>query len=222
MTKVMIAGGGIGGISAAISLLQAGFDVEVYEQAGDLMEIGAGIQLSANAMHVLFSHGLRDQLAKFWVKPSAYVFRLHDSGEIVAKIPLAEEHERQHRAPYCQFHRADLLAVMVSRLFELKPNAVRLNHRVVGYDEMTDGVNVLFEGGSSAVGDVLVGADGVKSRVRSQLLGAAKPIYTGDCAWRLIVPSERIKSRAEHEMRWQHGWGLASMQCRIICAADGS
>jgi 2-polyprenyl-6-methoxyphenol hydroxylase-like FAD-dependent oxidoreductase len=200
MTKVIVAGGGIGGISAALSLLKAGLDVEVYEQASELMEIGAGIQLSANAMHVLFGHGLRGQLSKLWVKPSAYVFRLHDTGEVVSKIPLAEEHERQHGAPYCQFHRADLLDVMASHLFELKPDAVRLNHRVVGYEEMKGGVKILFEGGSSAVGDILVGADGVKSRIRSQMLGAAKPTYTGDCAWRLIVPSKRLKSHAEHEM----------------------
>ena len=200
MTKVIVAGGGIGGISAALSLLKAGLDVEVYEQASELMEIGAGIQLSANAMHVLFGHGLRGQLSKLWVKPSAYVFRLHDTGEVVSKIPLAEEHERQHGAPYCQFHRADLLDVMASHLFELKPDAVRLNHRVVGYEEMKGGVKILFEDGSSAVGDILVGADGVKSRIRSQMLGAAKPAYTGDCAWRLIVPSKRLKSHAEHEM----------------------
>ena len=85
MTKVLITGGGIGGISTALSLVKHGFNVEVYEQASELMEIGAGIQLSANAMHVLLAHGLEPQLSKLWVKPSAYVFRLHDTGEIISR-----------------------------------------------------------------------------------------------------------------------------------------
>src|SRR5262245_40738909 len=131
MTKVLIVGGGIGGISTALSLLKSGFEVEVYEQASALLEIGAGIQLSANAMHVLVSHGLERQLSKLWVKPSAYVFRLHDTGEIISRVPLAEAHERQHGAPYCQFHRADLLDTMASHLRAVGPAVVRLNSRVV-------------------------------------------------------------------------------------------
>jgi len=200
MKKVLIAGGGIGGISAALSLLKNGFEVEIYEQAAALMEIGAGIQLSANAMHVLISQGLEERLSTLWVKPSAYVFRLHDTGEIISKIPLAEAHERQHGAPYCQFHRADLLDTMAARLRELAPDAVRLNSRVVAYEETDSGVTIRLENGDSASGDLLIGADGVKSAVRAQLLGAARPTYTGDSAWRLVVPSKRLKPHGEHEM----------------------
>jgi salicylate hydroxylase len=200
MTKVLIVGGGIGGISTALSLLKSGFEVEVYEQASALLEIGAGIQLSANAMHVLVSHGLERQLSKLWVKPSAYVFRLHDSGEIISRIPLAEAHERQHGAPYCQFHRADLLDTMAAHLRAVGPAVVRLNSRVVFYEETGTGVTIRLHNGSTASGDVLVGADGVKSTIRAQLLGAAKPIYTGDSAWRLVVPSNRLKFHAEREM----------------------
>jgi salicylate hydroxylase len=200
MTKVLIAGGGIGGISAALSLLQRGLDVEVYEQAPALMEIGAGIQLSANAMHVLLNHGLKDVLSKLWVKPSAYVFRLYDTGEIISKIPLAEAHERLHSAPYCQFHRADLLDALAARLREIGPAVVRLNSRVAGYEETGAGVMIRLQDGSTARGDILVGADGVKSSIRAQLLGAAKPTYTGDSAWRLLVPSNRLKPYGEREM----------------------
>lgn len=200
MTKVIVVGGGIGGISAALSLLKSGFDVEVYEQAPELTEIGAGIQLSANAMHVLFSHGLEKELSRLWVKPSAYVFRLHDTGEVVAKIPLAAAHEQHHKAPYCQFHRADLLSVMAARLFAVAPRAVRLNRRAVGFEETNAGVKIQFQDGTSAEGDLLIGADGVKSRIRAQMLGAANPTYTGDCAWRLIVPSSRLRARTEPEM----------------------
>jgi salicylate hydroxylase len=200
MTKVLITGGGIGGISTALSLIKHGFEVEVYEQASELMEIGAGIQLSANAMHVLLAHGLEPQLSKLWVKPSAYVFRLHDTGEIISKIPLAEAHERQHGAPYCQFHRADLLDALVARLREIEPDVIRLNSRAIGYEETNTGVRLRLQNGATVPGDVLVGADGVKSTIRAQLLGAAKPTYTGDSAWRLTVPSGRLKLHSEREM----------------------
>jgi len=200
MTKVLITGGGIGGISTALSLIKHGFEVEVFEQASELMEIGAGIQLSANAMHVLLDHGLEPQLSRLWVKPTAYVFRLHDTGEIISQIPLAEAHERQHGAPYCQFHRADLLDALVARLGEIGPDVIRLNSRAIGYEETNTGVRLRLQNGSTVPGDVLVGADGVKSTIRAQLLGAAKPTYTGDSAWRLIVPSSRLKPRSEREM----------------------
>src|SRR5262249_54749680 len=163
----------------------------VYEQASELMEIGAGIQLSANAMHVLLAHGLEPQLSKLWVKPTAYVFRLHDTGEIISKIPLAEAHERQHGAPYCQFNRAELLDVLVTRLREVGPDVIRLNSRAIGYEETNTGVRLRVQNGPTVPGDVLVGADGVKSTIRAQLLGAAKPTYTGDSAWRLTNPIKR-------------------------------
>lgn len=200
MMKILIAGGGIGGISTALSLLKAGFDVELFEQADAITEIGAGIQISANAMHVLFDHGLEKQLSKLWVKPRAYVFRLYDTGETISEIPLAAAHEKQNGAPYCQFHRADLMAAMVARLSEIDPNVIRTKSRVVRYKESANGVTLFFQNGSRAQGDLLIGADGVRSVVRAQMLGAAKATYTGDSAWRLLVPSNRLKAGLEHRM----------------------
>jgi len=97
--KILIAGAGIGGLAAASSLMKAGFDVEVHEQAPALGEVGAGIQLSANAMHVLRHLGLGDSISNVGVRPGAYVFRLHDTGEVIQRFPLSAEHERQHGAP---------------------------------------------------------------------------------------------------------------------------
>ncbi|MBM4299385.1 MAG: monooxygenase, partial [Deltaproteobacteria bacterium] len=188
LKKILIAGAGIGGLTAGSCLMKAGYDVEIYEQALELSEIGAGIQLSANAMHVLNSLGLGKAIAGLSVRPAAYVFRLHDSGEIIGHFPLAEEHERLHGAPYNQLHRADLHDLLAAKARDFDKHVVRLNHRVVNFEETAAGVKLNFADGSSARGDLLIGADGVKSAVRAQIGGADHAAYTGDAAWRLTLP----------------------------------
>jgi 2-polyprenyl-6-methoxyphenol hydroxylase-like FAD-dependent oxidoreductase len=190
--KIAIAGAGIGGLAAACCLLKAGHDVEVFEQAAELGEIGAGIQLSANPMHVLNDLGLGEAIAACSVRPGAYVFRLHDTGEVIGQFPLAKEHEATNGAPYNQLHRADLHNLLVAKVKSLKSNVVRLNSRVTGFDESDDRVVVKLSDGSKATADILVGADGVKSAIRAQIAGAGSASYTGDAAWRLIVPAERL------------------------------
>lgn len=190
--KVLIAGGGLGGLAAASSLMMAGFDVEIYEQAPELGEVGAGIQMSANAMHVLKHFGLGDQIAEVGVQPGAYVFRLHDTGEEIQRFSLSEEHERLHGAPYYQLHRADLLDILSAKAKSLKSNVVTLNKRLVSHVETANGVELRFADGTTAHGDVLIGADGLKSAVRAQIAGNVPATYTGDAAWRVIVPVERL------------------------------
>ena len=190
--KILIAGAGLGGLTTASCLLKAGHDVEIYEQAPVLGEIGAGIQISANAMHVLNDLGLGPTIAKSAVRPGAYVFKLHDTGEEISRFSLDEEHERLHKAPYNQLHRADLHDLLSAKARALKPDVVHLNKRSIGFTESADRVELLFADGTSAKGDLLIGADGVKSAVRTQIAGDAKPTYTGDIAWRLTVPVEKL------------------------------
>ena len=190
--RIAIAGAGLGGLAAACCLLKAGHEVELFEQASELSEIGAGIQLSANAMHVLNDLGLGAAISALSVRPRAYVFRLHDSGEIVGQFPLAEEHEALNGAPYNQLHRADLHNLLVAKLKSLGPKALRLNCRVDGFEESAQGVRLNLSDGSRAEADILIGADGVKSAVRAQLAGTSGASYTGDAAWRLIVPADRL------------------------------
>ena len=190
--KVLIAGAGIGGLTAASCLMKAGYAVEVYEQAPKLGEIGAGIQLSANAMHVLNHLGLGDAVGKLSVRPAAYVFRLHDTGEVIGQFPLAEEHERLNGAPYNQLHRGDLHDLLAAKARDFDSKVVRLKRRAVGFEESSSGVKVFFADGSKAAGDLLIGADGVKSAVRAQIAGADQASYTGDAAWRLTLPSNRV------------------------------
>ena len=190
--RILIAGAGIGGLTAAASLIKAGHQVTVFEQAPQLAEVGAGIQMSANAMHVLNHLGLGPAIAKIGVRPKAYVFRLFDTGEVIQRFALSEEHERLHGAPYCQMHRADLHDLLAAKVRELDPNAIRLNHRVVGFEEDDRGVALKFASGESAHGDLLIGADGLKSVVRQRIAGNVPATYTGDAAWRITLPSERL------------------------------
>src|SRR5262245_5005073 len=145
--NILIAGAGIGGLCAAANLLQAGHEVQVFEQAPELTEVGAGIQISANAMHGLNHIGLGPAVAKVGVRPKAYVFKLFDTGEVIQRFPLSEEHERLHNAPYYQVHRADLHDLLAARVRELDPNAIRLDHRVTGFRETEKGVEVRFANG---------------------------------------------------------------------------
>jgi salicylate hydroxylase len=190
--RILIAGAGIGGLTAASCLMKAGHHVEIYEQAPQLAEVGAGIQISANAQHVLRHLGLGDAILKMGVKPGAYVFRLHDTGEVIQRFSLSAEHEALHGAPYTQLHRADLHDILAAKAREFDPDVVRLNRRAVGFSEDADGVELRFADGSAVRGDLLIGGDGLKSVVRRQIAGDVPATYTGDVAWRLVVPRERL------------------------------
>lgn len=190
--RFLIAGAGIGGLTAASCLIKAGHHVEIYEQAPALAEIGAGIQISANAMHVLRDLGFEPAITRIGVRPGAYEFRLHDTGELIQRFPLSDEHERVNGAPYTQLHRSDLHDVLAAGARGFDPDVVRLNRRVTGFTEGAEGVELHFADGGSVQGDVLIGADGVKSRVRGQLVGDGQAVYSGDVAWRMVVPVERL------------------------------
>lgn len=190
--RILIAGAGLGGLAAAGCLLKAGYQVQVFEQAPELTEVGAGIQLSANAMHVLNHLGIGEEISARSVRPGAYVFRLFDTGEIIHRFELADEHLRLHKAPYNQTHRADLHDALAACVRALEPNAIHVNKKVTGFVEGADGVTLQFEDGATAEGDLVIGADGVKSVIRDQICGAVPATYTGDACWRVTIPSNRL------------------------------
>ena len=190
--KILIAGAGLGGLTAASCLMKAGFEVEVYEQAPQLGEVGAGIQLSANAMHVLNDLGLGEAIWNVGVRPGAYVFRLHDTGEVLQQFSLSEEHLKTHGAPYNQLHRADLHDLLAAKARSFRPDLVRLNKKAIGFEESANQVTLRFADGTTANGDLLIGADGVKSVIRNQIVGPVPATYTGDGAWRVLVETARL------------------------------
>lgn len=191
--NILIIGAGIGGLAAAACLMKEGHRVQVYEQAPQLGEIGAGIQMSANAVKVLDHLGLRARFEPTAVRPLAFEFRRFDSGELLHRIPLGESHEKAHGAPYFQIHRADLHLALRDAVWALDPAALVLGARATDIVEQADRVTVHFDGAPSAQGELLVGADGIKSMVRRHIVGADAPRFTGQVAWRCTVPIARIE-----------------------------
>ncbi len=189
---IAIVGAGIGGLTAAAFLLQKGHRVRVFEQAPTLGEVGAGIQMSANAMHALDALGVRARIEPLAVRPKAFEFRRFNDGELMHTIPLGEPHEQKHGKPYFQIHRADLHAALVEAVQKQDPDAIAVNARVTGLAETADAVTLTFADGSRHAAELVVGADGIKSVVRQFVLGDDEPHFTGQVAWRCTVPTERI------------------------------
>jgi salicylate hydroxylase len=189
---ILIVGAGIGGLTAAIRLVQSGHRVRVVEQAKVLGEVGAGIQMSANAVKVLQALGVEPALEATGVKPKAFEFRRFNTGELLHRIPLGDAHREKHGAAYYQMHRRDLHDALVARLNALAPHAIRLDAAAVRVHENTDGAEVELESGERLAAELVVGADGVKSQVRQHVLGADKPVFTGQVVWRVLVPVERV------------------------------
>lgn len=186
--EILIAGAGLGGLTAAAVLLQCGHRVRVFERSRKLGEIGAGIQLSANASFVLESLGLGDSVRDVAVTPESFRFKLHDSGELLYEIPLGDAHLQRFGASYYHVHRADLHALLIDRVRALDADAIELNAEVVAFEERAERVDVHFADGRCRAGDVLVGADGIKSVLRRQILGGEDADFTGYVAWRGVVP----------------------------------
>ena len=187
--SVAIIGGGIGGTAAALSLLRAGFDVEVYEQASELREVGAGIQVSPNASRILHRLGLAEALADQGVKPLAWHQRRWDDGQTLLRTPIAEAMEAAFGVPHYQMHRADVLATLAAAL---PADRLHIAHRLGSFIDHGDRVEVSFENGVRISTDVLVGADGIHSTVRRLLFGPEQPHFTGCMCYRGLVPAERI------------------------------
>ncbi len=189
---ILIVGAGIGGLTAAIRLVQRGHCVRVVEQAKVLGEVGAGIQMSANAVKVLQAVGVEPALEATGVKPKAFEFRRFNTGELLHRIPLGDAHREKHGAAYYQMHRRDLHDALVQALRAVAPDSVRLDATVRQVNEDTDAAEVELVSGERLRADLVVGADGVKSVVRQHVLGADKPVFTGQVVWRVLVPVERI------------------------------
>lgn len=184
--KVLIAGAGIGGLTAALCLLQRGLDVQIIERACELGEVGAGIQLPPNAMKVFAKLGLTDALKAAAYAPVALEARLGEDGRKIFSVPT---HAERWGAPYLNIHRADYIEVLRKSVLSLSPNALKLNKNIVSFSQKNGNVVVVMSDGDTISNDVLIGADGIRSVVREQLFGPDAPRFTGNIAWRAVVPA---------------------------------
>lgn len=190
--RIAIVGGGIGGLAVALALVQRGIDVAVYEQAPELRELGAGVQISANGTRVLHGLGLGEALDKVQAEPAGKALRLWNTGQSWQVFDLGMESVRRFGSPYITIHRGDLHNVIAQALQRAKPDAVHLAHKCVGVTQMPDRVELSFENGRTARATLVIGADGLHSVLRATLFGAPQPKFCGIIAWRGIVPTERV------------------------------
>src|SRR5712691_9838434 len=210
--KVLIIGGGIGGLSAAIALRRAGIEAAVFESGNELREIGAGLTLWANAVRALHKLGLADELEAIGM-PIAHGGVRSWRGDVLSETLV--EQPKRFGTGATVVHRAELLAVLSTALGE---RAVQLNARCVGFKQDDTGVWAQFADGQEAYGDILIGADGIHSVIRAQLFGKMQPRYSGYTGWRGIAKFEHELFPSGTTELWGGGrrFGLAPIPQRRV------
>jgi salicylate hydroxylase len=204
MTRVAIIGGGIGGLTAASALLRAGVEVSVYEAAGELKEIGAGVALHANAMRVLRFIGVEEAVRKVAGKTDYAVTRDGVSGRIISKTSRARQVELQGIEP-ATVHRADLLDVLAAAL---PAGIASLGKKCVSVESGESSATARFADGTTAEADVIIGADGIHSAVRTALFGPDAPRFTGKICYRSVIPTAAVRGGALSDVAADNGQWL--------------
>jgi len=183
---VAIVGGGIGGLTLAISLLPQSMSVQVFEQDTELREIGAGIAIGGNASRLLQRLGV--DLAQVANMPPAFELRCWRDGGLLWSQPVGDWYRHEVGAPLLTLHRATLQRALAAAV---PPECVKLNHRLVSLSDESAGVRLHFESGEDVVASVVVGADGVQSTARRYVCGDIAPTHSGEIGFRGVIPVEK-------------------------------
>jgi 6-hydroxynicotinate 3-monooxygenase len=191
--RIAVVGAGLGGLTAAGFLQRAGFAVKVYEQAPTFSRIGAGIILSANVTKVLRRLGLEDALIAAGIKSQQYVSRAWDTGEIMAEFVFDAASEQRYGGPYVHIHRGDLHAVLERGV---AAGTIAFDHQLVDLQQTGGAMRLVFANGTTAEADIVIGADGIRSKVREFLIGPEPPQFVGAVAYRAIFPAQRLNGFA--------------------------
>jgi salicylate hydroxylase len=189
--RVLVVGGGIGGLSTAIALRYQGVDALVLEQTRVLTEIGAGIQIAANAAIVLRQLGLERAISSVGVKPQSYDYRDLRTGKMLYQAPLGDEAAGRYGAPMYNIHRADLIQILADAV---PAEAKRFDARVIDVSQDANGVEVKLQDGTTVCGDALIGCDGIHSVVRRHLRGDERKHFANIVMWRSLIPADKLES----------------------------
>lgn len=193
--QALIAGGGIGGLAASLAASRAGWDVRLFEQAPAFGEVGAGIQLGPNVVRVLHGWGLQDELARVAAFPHRLQVRDAVTGDELGVLPLGQRALQKYGAPYATIHRADLHGLLLQALQARDHIRINLNTALASYTDSGQAVTLQTGDGLEVRGDALIGADGLWSRVREQLLADGPPRVTGHLAYRALLPQASLPER---------------------------
>lgn len=190
--QVLVAGGGIGGIAAALGAARAGWDVRLYERAEVFSEVGAGVQLSPNVVRCLQAWGLQAPLQSVASFPERLRVRCATSGDTLATLPLGADMVQRYGAAYATIHRADLHALLLGALDQEANVQINLSQAILGYTETDNAVLIHTSLGKDIEGDALIGADGVRSKIRAQMLSDGAPRVSGHLAYRALLPQNAL------------------------------
>jgi len=194
--RILIIGAGLGGLAAAAGLQKLGHLVSVFEQASNLGEIGAGIMLTPNAVRALDYVGALPEVRSRAVEPEMSYLRHYQTGEILGERQVEGAYQAEYGTPMYNIHRADLHHALASVVRSRDPASIQLDHAFEGLGERSDGIETWFGNGRRYPGDVVIGADGIRSAVRRVGLGIdSPPRFTNFVAWRGLTPLERLPKR---------------------------
>lgn len=190
--RVSIVGAGIGGLTAAIALAQRGIEAQLYEQARELKEVGAGIGLGPNAMKILRLLGLEAAVKERGLTPESTVGRNWATTDVLFTVPLSTNAGSRYGAASVTLHRADLHAVLASMV---PSERIHLNHQCMAVSATSREAVLMFRDGRRETTDLVIGCDGLHSSVRTSIGGPDAPRFTGNTAWRALVPAENLPAR---------------------------
>jgi len=202
--SIAIIGAGLGGAAAGALLQLAGFNTDIYERSSRISRIGAGIHIGPNVMKIFRHLGLKDRLVAMGNQPAYWYSRDALSGDYRSRIPLGAFAVSRYGAPYVTVHRGDLHAMQIAAL---DPPRLHLGKRLAKLEDRGDAVHLAFADGTSARADIVIGADGINSRVRETLLGPEEPVYSGWIGHRALISRERLAENGlavEDCVKW---WG---------------
>ncbi len=196
--KVLIAGGGIGGLAAALSIARHGHQVVVLERKDDFSELGAGIQLGPNAFHALDRLGVGAAARQRAVYIDELRFMDGTTGQRVASMPLTGAYRTRFGNPYAVVHRGDLYQALLDGCVAERNITLHTKCSVTRYEQDAESVTAITDTGQRFIGAVLIGADGIRSAVRSRLVGDGAPRVSGHTIYRSVIPMELVPQ----ELRW--------------------